>query len=95
MSVKLMRKQISLPVVLAPSKQNLNGERDVDPLLKNCQPIAIIEETKKGLKKTSKSLEYKQPIHPIPSSQIVLNEEEKQELETVLLYEKLRYLGLR
>ena len=94
MSVKLMRKQISLPVVLAPSKQNLNGERDVDPLLKNCQPIAIIEETKKGLKKTSKSLEYKQPIHPIPSSQIVLTEEEKLQLEAVIFQMNLKSVGL-
>ena len=90
-----MKKQVSLPVVLPPSKPDLDGAKDINPLIKNCQRTGIVEEKKKVFSTTTKSIDYKQPIHPIPSSQIVLNEEEKQELETVLLYEKLRYLGLR
>ena len=95
MSVKLMRKQISLPVALASSKQDSNGEKDVHPLLKISQPNGNVEVKKKILSKTSKSLDYEQPIHPIPSSQITLNEEEKLELEYVLFLETLDSIGLR
>ena len=49
MSVKLMRKQISLPVVLASSKQDSKGERDVDPLLKISQPNGNVEVKKKSV----------------------------------------------
>ena len=152
MSVKVMKKQVSLPVNLAPSEPDLNGEKDVDPLLENSQrsgkeishsignknfqpseneisqpsrnekkkklykssksldcdhPISSsqipyhpllaenVEVKKKMFSKTSTSFDYEQPIHPIPSSQITLNEEEKLELEYVLFLETLDSIGLR
>ena len=152
MSVKVMKKQVSLPVNLAPSEPDLSGEKDVDPLLENSQrigketsypsgneifqpsgneisqpsrnekkkrlykssksldydhPISSpqipyhpllaenVEVKKKMFSKTSTSFDYEQPIHPIPSSQIVLSEEEKLELESVLFEKTLQSVGLR
>ena len=79
MPVKIMKKQVSLPVRVAPAKQNLNGEKDTDPLLRNCQSVDTMENKDQKSFKTPKK--YAQPIHPIPSSLIVLNEDEKLELE--------------
>lgn len=95
MSVKMMKKQVSLPVVLAPSKEDSNGEKDIDPLLKNCQSNATVEVKKERFSKTSKSLDYEQPVHPIPSSIIVLNETEKLQLEDILFQQTLESVGLR
>ena len=94
MSVNIMKKQVSLPVVLAPLEPDLNGEKDVDPLLNISEQSGKVEVTKKLLSKTSKSLDYEQPIHPIPSSQIVLTEEEKLQLEAVIFQMNLKSVGL-
>ena len=92
MPVKIMKKQVSLPVRVAPGKQNLNGEKDTDPLLRNCQSVDIVEnKDQKDFKITKK---YEQPIHPIPSSIIVLSDEEKLELESVLFELTLKSVGL-
>ena len=92
MPVKIMKKQVSLPVRVAPAKQNLNGEKDTDPLLRNCQSVDILEnKNEKTLKMPKK---YVQPIHPIPSSMFVLNEDEKLELEAVLFDNILISIGL-
>ena len=61
-----------MPVVLAPSEPDLNGEKDVDPLLKIPEQSGKVEVKKKLLSKTSKSLDYEQPIHTIPSTLIKL-----------------------
>ena len=50
MSFKKLKKQISkqnLPVVVASSKPDSLGEKDTDPLKRNCQPIATAEVDKK------------------------------------------------
>ena len=92
MPVKIMKKQVSLPVRVAPAKRDLNGEKDTDPLLRNCQSVDTLEnKDKKSLKLPKK---YEQPIHPIPSSLIVLNDEEKLELESVLFEITLKSVGL-
>ena len=94
MSFKKIRKQISASVLGAPSKQDSNGDKDIDPLLNNCQ--GTVEKEEKELSQTTKnSSPYKQPIHPIPSSQIVLNEEEKLEFEAVIFEMTLESVGLR
>ena len=95
MSLNKMKKQVSLPVPLAPSEPDVNGVKDVDPLLNIPNLSRNVEVKKKMLSKTSTSLDYEQPIHPIPSSQITLNEEEKLELEYVLFLETLDSIGLR
>ena len=92
MPVKIMKKQVSLPVRVAPAKRDSNGEKDTDPLLRNCQSVDTLEnKDKKSLKMPKK---YEQPIHPIPSSLIVLNDEEKLELESVLFEMTLKSVGL-
>ena len=92
MSAKIMKKQVSLPVRVAPAKRDSNGEKDTDPLLRNCQSVDTLEnKDKKSLKMPKK---YEQPIHPIPSSLIVLNDEEKLELESVLFEMTLKSVGL-
>ena len=92
MPVKIMKKQVSLPVRVAPAKPDSNGEKDTDPLLRNCQSVDTLENKDKKSLKTPKK--YKQPIHPIPSSLIVLNDEEKLELESVLFEITLKSVGL-
>ena len=92
MPVKIMKKQVSLPVRVAPAKQNSNGEKDTDPLLRNCQsPDTVDNKDAKSVKTRKK---YAQPIHPIPSSLIVLNDKEKLELEFVLIEIALKSVGL-
>ena len=92
MPVKIMKKQVSLPVRVAPSKQNSRGEKDTDPLLRNCQSVDIVENKDEKTLKTPKK--YVQPIHSIPSSLIVLSDEEKLELEAVLFEITLKSVGL-
>ena len=92
MPVKIMKKQVSLPVRVAPAKQDSNGEKDTDPLLRNCQSVDTVEN--KDQKKFQMPKKYAQPIHPIPSSIIVLNDEEKLELESVLFEITLKSVGL-
>ena len=92
MSVRIMKKQMSLPVRVAPAKQDSNGEKDTDPLLRNCQLFDTIENKDEKSLKTPKK--YAQPMHSIPSSLIVLNDEEKLELESVLLELTLKSVGL-
>jgi hypothetical protein len=87
-----MKKQVSLPVRVAPAKQDLNGEKDTDPLLRNCQSFDTVDTKDRYCSKRSKK--YVQPIHPIPSSLIMLNEEEKLELEAVLFDNILISIGL-
>ena len=95
MSVKVMKRQVSLPVNLAPSEPDLNGEKDVDPLLNIPDQSGKVEVKKKVLSKTSKSLDYEQPIHPIPSSLIKLNEEDKLDFESVIFEMVLESVGLK
>ena len=92
MSFKKLKKQIAPPVIVAPSKQDSNGDKDIDPLLKKCKNS---KEKKELSKTTENSTPYKQPIHPIPSSQIVLTEEEKLEFEAVIFEMTLESVGLR
>ena len=64
----------------------------VEPLITNCQPTRIVEENKNFFSTTTISSEYERPIHPIPSSIIMLNEEEKEKIEFVLINVKLNSL---
>ena len=75
-------------------KSDLNGAKDKEPLITNSQPTRIVEENKNFLSTTTKSSEYERPIHPIPSSIIMLNEEEKEKLKFVLMTEQLKSEGL-
>ena len=75
MSDKLRKvtKQITKAKSLDSAKDDLvKGKRDTDLLIPNSQPMAVNKE--KAC--TSK---YQQPIHDIPSSIIILTEEEKLE----------------
>ena len=92
MPVKIMKKQVSLPVRVAQAKQDSNGEKDTDPLLRNCQSVDTVENKDPKSLKTPKK--YEQPTHPIPSSLIALSDEEKLELEAVLLEITLKSVGL-
>ena len=87
-----MKKQVSLPVRVAPAKQDLDGEKDTDPLLRNCQSVDTVEN--KDQKDFKMPKKYVQPIHPIPSSTIVLTDEERLELESVLFELTLKSVGL-
>ena len=71
-----------------------NFKSDEEPLITNSQPTRIVEVNKNFLSTTTKSSEYEQPIHPIPSSIIILNEEEKDELKFVVATEQLKSGGL-
>ena len=66
------------------------GERDTDPLILNCQPVArtpsLIEENESSKAKLSN--------HSHSSSMIVLNDGERMELEDILLDLTLLDLGL-
>ena len=77
MPVKTIKKQVSLPVRLDPAKQNLNGEKNTDPLLRNWQSVDTVDTKDQDCSKRTKKCT--QPIYPIPSSMFVLNEEEKLE----------------
>ena len=92
MPAKIMKKQVSLPVRVAPAKQDLDGEKDTDPLLRNCQSVDTVEN--KDQKDFKMPKKYEQPIHPIPSSTIVLTDEERLELESVLFELTLKSVGL-
>ena len=92
MSVKIMKKQVSLPDRLIPAKQDFNGEKDTNPLLRNWQSVDTGDTKDQDCPKRPKK--YTQPIHPIPSSMFVLNEEEKLELESVLFDNILISIGL-
>ena len=94
MSFKKIRKKISASVLGAPSNKDSNGDKDIDPLL-NYSQATVVKEEKELAKTTKNSPPYKQPIHPIPSSQIVLNEEEKSEFEAVIFEMTLESVGLR
>ena len=77
---------------IAQFKSDLNGAKDKEPLVTNCKPTGIVEENKNFFSTTTKSSKYEQPIHPIPSSIIILNEEEKQKLKFVLINQKFSSL---
>ena len=63
---------------------DLNDAKDIEPLITNCEHTRIVEENKKIFSTTIKSSEYERPIyHPIPSSIIMLNEEEKEKLSKI------------
>lgn len=83
----------------------IEGENDVDHLLENCEPPACISNSTKASSESSvchpdsnmsenpdsaKNLDK----HKIPSSIIVLNDEDKKRLEYVLLQIGLREVGL-
>ena len=92
MPIKIMKKQVSLPVQNTQFKHDSNGEKEINPLIRNCQSVDILEnKNEKTLKMPKK---YVQPIHPIPSSMFVLNEDEKLELEAVLFDNILISIGL-
>ena len=92
MPVKIRKKQVSLPVQNAQFKQDSNGEKEINHLIRNCQSVKILENKNEKTLKLPKK--YVQPIHPIPSSLIVLNEDEKLELEAVLFDNILISIGL-
>ena len=89
---KIMKKQVSLPDRLTPAKQDFNGEKDTNPLLRNWKSVDTLDTKDQDCPKRKKK--YTQPIHPIPSSMFVLNEEEKLELEAVLFDNLLISIGL-
>ena len=73
-------------------KSDLNGAKDKEPLVTNCEPTGIVEENKNFFSTTTKSSKYERPIHPIPSSIIIMNEEDKEEVKSVLINERLNVL---
>ena len=92
MPIKIMKKQVSLPVQNTLVKQDSFGEKEINPLIRNCQYVDILKNKSEKTLKIPKK--YVQPIHPIPSSMFVLNEEEKLELEAVLFDNILISIGL-
>ena len=85
---KVVKRQI--PVVFPMndrSQAQTKGERDVDPLVDNCQPIA---ENSENLPQKSEKTQ-----HQIPSSVIVLTKEEKIILKNALFEEALESVGLK
>ena len=92
MPIKIMKKQVSLPVQNTQVKHDSNGEKEINPLLRNWQSVDMEDTKDQDCSKRPKK--YKQPIHPIPSSMFVLNEEEKLELEAVLFDNILISIGL-
>ena len=67
----------------------LSGERDTDPLVPNCQPVA----RKESIKEENKSSKAKFSNHSLPSSMFVLNDEERLELKDVLVNMALVDIG--
>ena len=65
---------------------SISGERDTDPLVPNCQPVASIKEEKKSSK-------AKFSNHALPSSMFVLNDKERLELKDVMVNMALIDIG--
>ena len=93
MSDKLSKVTRQIPVLTTKAKSLdsakddlMKGQKDTDLLIPNSQAVAVNKE-----KPPSK---YQQPIHDIPSSIIILTEEEKLELENVLFMHSLQSVGL-
>ena len=85
---KVVKKQI--PIIIPNnngSEIQTKGERDVDFLLENCQPTAE--------KNENLPQKIEKPHHQIPSSIIVLTNEEKIVLKNALFEEALEGIGLK
>ena len=55
MPVKIMKKQVSLPVQNTQVKHDSNGEKEINPLIRNCQSVDILEnKNEKTIKMTKK-----------------------------------------
>ena len=67
----------------------LSGERDTDPLVPNCQPVAKRE----SIKEEKKSSKAKFSNHALPSSMFSLSDEEKLELKVVIVNMALVDIG--
>ena len=67
----------------------LSGERDTDPLVPNCQPVA----RKESIKEEKKSSTAKFSNHSLPSSMFVLNDKERLELKDVMINMALIDIG--
>ena len=67
----------------------LSGERDTDPLVPNCQPVARRE----SIKEEKKSSKNKFSNHALPSSMFVLNDKERLELKDVMINMALIDIG--
>ena len=67
----------------------LSGERDTDPLVPNCQPVAKRE----SIKEEKKSSKAKFSNHSLPSSMFSLSDEEKLELKDVIVNMALVDIG--
>ena len=59
----------------------LSGERDTDPLVPNCQPVA----KRASIKEEKKSSKAKFSNHALPSSMFSLSDEERLELKDVIV----------
>ena len=103
-SLRNLQKQLNGKTKLSEFGQIIEGETDVDHLLENCEQIDDdgeyneVHHQKKESRNTKSTEEENQDQdldkYKIPSSMIVLNDEEKKRLEYVLLQIGLREVGL-
>ena len=101
-SLRNLQKQLNGRTKLSEFGQMIEGETDVDHLLENCEQIDgdeynELHHQKKGQTKSTEeenSPDKDLDKYKIPSSMIVLNDEEKKHLEYVLLQIGLREVGL-
>ena len=85
---KVVKKQIPVVIPMNDKSQiQTKGERDVDLLVENCQPIA---ENSENLHQKSEKTQ-----HQIPSSIVVLTNEEKILLNNALFEDALEGVGLK
>ena len=102
-SLRNLQKQLNGKTKLSEFGQIIEGETDVDHLLENCEQIDDgeyneVHHQKKESRNTKSTEKETQDQdldkYKIPSSMIVLNDEEKKRLEYVLLQIGLREVGL-